>query len=113
MVSLEVSKKNHEKLRLIRDEEKLRSFNEVLDKVLPDGVVSHMDFEKEVPAFALINSKTGNVVNILWEDLKRATLGQIWSNGEVATVIFVDEQGVLVRFVDELGAAFLNYFHFL
>ena len=58
MVGIEINKKNHEKLMAIRDEEGLKSFNEVLNKILPKGSISSMDFEIEQPAFTLINKKT-------------------------------------------------------
>ena len=111
MVSLEVSKKNHEKLMTIRDEEGLKSFNEVLDKILPDGSISGMDFEQEQPAFILFNNDNG--LNITWDMLKKADVGDEWENKEVATMIYKDEIGCLIRFIDSYGEVYLNYFHFL
>ena len=68
MVGIQINKKNHEKLMAIRDEEGLKSFNDVLTKILPRGSVSGMDFEQEKPAFVLINNED-TVLNVLWEDL--------------------------------------------
>lgn len=112
MVGIQINKKNHEKLMAIRDEGGLKSFNEVLNKILPEGSVSGMDFEQEKPAFALINTDN-TVLNIKWEQLKKAQIGQSWSNGETATILYKDESGVLIRFVDEYNEVYLNYFHFL
>lgn len=112
MVGIQISKKNHEKLCAIRDEENLKSFNEVLDQVLPDGAVSIMDFEKKPPAFALVNN--GDVLNVCWNELENAELGTKWQNGkEKATVIYKDDEGLLIRFEDEYDEIYLNYFHFL
>ena len=111
MVGIEINKKNHEKLMAIRDEEGLKSFNEVLNKILPKGSISSMDFEIEQPAFTLINKKT--VLNVSWNELKKAEIGKTWINNEEATVIYKDEIGSLIRFVDAFGEVYLNYFHFL
>lgn len=111
MVGIEINKKNHEKLMAIRDEEGLKSFNEVLNKILPKGSISSMDFEIEQPAFTLINKKT--VLNVSWNELKQSEVGTQWSNGEKATLIYKDNLGALIRFEDEYGEIYLNYFHFL
>lgn len=111
MVGIEINKKNHEKLMAIRDEERLKSFNEVLNKILPKGSISSMDFEIEQPAFTLINKKT--VLNVSWNELKQSDIGKEWINGEKATLLYKDESGVLIRFVDEYDEVYLNYFHFL
>lgn len=112
MVGIQISKKNHEKLCAIRDEENLKSFNEVLDHVLPDGAVSIMDFEKKPPAFALMNGD--EVLNISWNELEKAELSTEWQNGkEKAKIIYKDDEGVLIRFEDEYGEVYLNYFHFI
>lgn len=111
MVGIEINKKNHEKLMAIRDEEGLKSFNEVLNKILPKGSISSMDFEIEQPAFTLINKKT--VLNVSWNELKKAEIGKTWINNEEATIIYKDEIGALIRFVDAFGEVYLNYFHFL
>lgn len=111
MVGIEINKKNHEKLMAIRDEEGLKSFNEVLNKILPKGSISSMDFEIEQPAFTLINKKT--VLNVSWNELKQSEVGTQWSNGEKATLIYKDNLGALIRFVDAFGEVYLNYFHFL
>lgn len=112
MVGIQISKKNHEKLCAIRDEENLKSFNEVLDQVLPDGAVSIMDFEKKPPAFVLMNGDAA--LNISWNELEKSELGTKWQNGyEKATVIYKDDDGVLIRFEDEYDGIYLNYFHFI
>ena len=46
MPGIEISKKNHEKLQALRDEQGYRSFNELLDKLLPEGTISSLDFEQ-------------------------------------------------------------------
>lgn len=111
MPNITINKKNHEKLMAIRDEEGLKSFNEVLNKILPKGSISSMDFEIEQPAFTLINKKT--VLNVSWNELKQSEVGTQWSNGEKATLIYKDNLGALIRFEDEYGEIYLNYFHFL
>lgn len=111
MVGIEINKKNHEKLMAIRDEEGLKSFNEVLNKILPKGSISSMDFEIEQPAFTLNDKETYK--NVSWDELKKAEIGKTWINNEEATVIYKDEIGALIRFVDSFGEVYLNYFHFL
>lgn len=111
MVGIEINKKNHEKLMAIRDEEGLKSFNEVLNKILPKGSISSMDFEIEQPAFTLNDKETYK--NVSWDELKKAEIGKTWINNEEATVIYKDEIGALIRFVDAFGEVYLNYFHFL
>jgi len=111
MVGIEINKKNHEKLMAIRDEEGLKSFNEVLNKILPKGSISSMDFEIEQPAFTLNDKETYK--NVSWDELKKAEIGKTWINNEEATVIYKDEIGALIRFVDAIGEVYLNYFHFL
>ena len=111
MVGIEINKKNHEKLMAIRDEEGLKSFNEVLNKILPKGSISSMDFEIEQPAFTLNDKETYK--NVSWDELKKAEIGKTWINNEEATIIYKDEIGALIRFVDAFGEVYLNYFHFL
>lgn len=111
MVGIEINKKNHEKLMAIRDEEGLKSFNEVLNKILPKGSISSMDFEIEQPAFTLNDKETYK--NVSWDELKKAEIGKTWINNEKATIIYKDEIGALIRFVDAFGEVYLNYFHFL
>lgn len=111
MPNITINKKNHEKLMAIRDEEGLKSFNEVLNKILPNGAISNMDFEIEQPAFTLNDKETYK--NVSWDELKKAEIGKTWINNEKATVIYKDEIGSLIRFVDAFGEVYLNYFHFL
>lgn len=111
MPNITINKKNHEKLMAIRDEEGLKSFNEVLNKILPNGAISNMDFEIEQPAFTLNDKETYK--NVSWDELKKAEIGKTWINNEKATVIYKDEIGALIRFVDAFGEVYLNYFHFL
>ena len=112
MVSIQISNENHEKLCAIRDEENLKSFNNVLDKLLPSGSVSGVDFEIEKPAFALIDTDE-SVLNVSWDELKKADVDDGWCNGESALIIHKDELGVLIRFIDNYDEIYLNYFHFL
>lgn len=112
MVSIQINKQNHEKLCAIRDEEGLKSFNDVLNTILPKGSVSTIDYEKEQPAFTLINHDD-TIINVSWDDLKKAEIGDCWENLEKATVIYKDSTGCLIRFTDEYGEIYLNYFHFL
>lgn len=114
MPGIEISKKNHEKLQALRDEEGLRSFNEVLDKILPDGTRSSMDFEQEKPAFVLFNN-IEIAIEVLWGDLKKVSVGYEWTTDtESAKVIFKDNTGCLIRFtINENEDVYLNYFHFI
>lgn len=117
MPGIEISKKNHERLIALRDEQGYRSFNEVLDNILPEGTISSMDCETEKPAFQLLDGNSNVHVNVLWSDLHNACVGDEWcSNAESAKVLFKDNNGVLIRFtfdnVDN-GGVFLNYFHFI
>lgn len=111
MVSIQINKKNHEKLCAIRDEEGLKSFNDVLTQILPQGSVSPMDYEQEQPAFVLMGEKSK--LNISWKELKEAKVGKEWENNEKATLIYKDDLGALIRFEDEYSEIYLNYFHFL
>ena len=114
MPSIEISKKNHERLQALRDEQGLRSFNEVLDKLLPEGTISSMDFEQEKPAFILLDSNDEIKVKVLWSDLKKINIGDEWTtDAESAKVIFVDESGCLIKFNINEVDVYLNYFHFI
>jgi hypothetical protein len=117
MPGIEISKKNHERLIALRDEQGYRSFNEVLDNLLPEGTVSSMDCETEKPAFQLLDSESNLKVNVLWSDLHKANVGDEWcSNSESAKVLFKDDDGLLIRFIFnevESNGVFLNYFHFI
>lgn len=117
MPGIEISKKNHEKLQALRDEQGYRSFNELLDKLLPEGTISSLDFEQEKPAFQLLDNNDNVHVNVLWSDLHNTSIGDEWcSDVESAKVLFKDNDGVLIRFtfndVENKGV-FLNYFHFI
>lgn len=73
--------------------------------------IFHKTVTYEQPAFTL---KSGDIYkNISWSELKKAEVGTQWSNSETATVIYKDEFGALIRFIDSYKDAYLDYFYFL
>lgn len=108
-IKLEVSLIN--KIKEIQALNGYKSVNETVKHLLPDGTSTPEEYIQEQPAFTLINKKT--VLNVSWNELKQSDIGKEWINGEKATLLYKDESGVLIRFVDEYNEVYLNYFHFL
>lgn len=108
-IKLEVSLIN--KIKEIQALNGYKSVNETVKHLLPDGTPTPEEYIQEQPAFTLINKKT--VLNVSWNELKQSDIGKEWINGEKATLLYKDESGVLIRFVDEYNEVYLNYFHFL
>ena len=88
-----------------------KSVNETVKHLLPKGTITPETVTYEQPAFSLNDDE--RVLNISWDDLKTSKVGAKWGNGETATLIYKDEFGALVRFIDNYGEIYLNYFHFL
>lgn len=108
-IKLEVSLIN--KIKEIQALNGYKSVNETVKHILPKGTVTPETVTYEQPAFTL---KSGDIYkNISWSELKKAEIGKTWINNEKATVIYKDEIGALIRFVDAFGEVYLNYFHFL
>ena len=108
-IKLEVSLIN--KIKEIQALNGYKSENETEKHTLPQGTVTPETVTYEQPAFTL---KSGDIYkNISWSELKKAEVGTQWSNSETATVIYKDEFGALIRFIDSYKDAYLNYFHFL
>lgn len=108
-IKLEVSLIN--KIKEIQALNGYKSVNETVKHILPQGTVTPETVTYEQPAFTL---NDGDIYkNISWSELKKAEIGKTWINNEEATVIYKDEIGALIRFVDAFGEVYLNYFHFL
>lgn len=101
-----------DKIKEIQDINGYKSINETVRQILPKGIVTSEDYVKEQPAFTLINS-TDTHLDVSWSELKNSDVGRAWENTEKATIIYRDDSGVLIRFEDEYGEVYLNYFHFL
>lgn len=108
-IKLEVNLIN--KIKEIQEINGYKSVNETVKHLLPDGTSTPEEYIQEQPAFTLINKKT--VLNVSWNELKQSEVGTQWSNREKATLIYKDNLGALIRFEDEYGEIYLNYFHFL
>ena len=108
-IKLEVSLIN--KIKEIQSLNGYKSVNETVKHLLPSGTITPEEYIQEQPAFTLINQE--NVLNVPWNELKQSDIGKEWINGEKATLLYKDEFGVLIRFVDEYDEVYLNYFHFL
>ena len=93
-IKLEVSLIN--KIKEIQALNGYKSVNETVKHILPQGTVTPETYK-----------------NVSWDELKKAEIGKTWINNEEATIIYKDEIGALIRFVDAFGEVYLNYFHFL
>ncbi len=108
-IKLEVSLIN--KIKEIQALNGYKSVNETVKHILPQGTVTPETVTYEHPAFTLDDKETYK--NVSWDELKQSDIGKEWINGEKATLLYKDESGVLIRFVDEYNEVYLNYFHFL
>jgi hypothetical protein len=108
-IKLEVSLIN--KIKEIQALNGYKSVNETVKHILPKGTVTPETVTYEQPAFTLNDKDT--IKNVSWNELKKAEAGKTWSNCEEATIIYKDEIGALIRFIDEYNEVYLNYFHFL
>nr|WP_303210356.1 hypothetical protein [Methanobrevibacter smithii] len=108
-IKLEVNLIN--KIKEIQEINGYKSVNETVKHLLPSGTSTPEEYIKEQPAFTLINNN--NVLEVSWNELKEADVGKEWENNEKATLIYKDNLGALIRFEDEYGEIYLNYFHFL
>lgn len=108
-IKLEVSLIN--KIKEIQALNGYKSVNETVKHILPQGTVTPETVTYEHPAFTLDDKETYK--NVSWDELKKAEIGKTWINNEEATIIYKDEIGALIRFVDAFGEVYLNYFHFL
>ena len=84
-----------------------KSVNETVKQLLPKGIGMEEEIIREQPAFVISS------VSVSWNELRKAEIGTQWGDKETATVIYSDEYGVLVRFIDEYDEVYVNYFHFL
>lgn len=108
-IKLEVNLIN--KIKEIQEINGYKSVNETVKHILPQGTVTPETVTYEHPAFTLDDKETYK--NVSWDELKKAEIGKTWINNEKATVIYKDEFGALIRFIDSYNDAYLNYFHFL
>ncbi|WP_299523210.1 hypothetical protein [uncultured Methanobrevibacter sp.] len=108
-IKLEVNLIN--KIKEIQALNGYKSVNETVKHLLPKGTVTPETITHEQPAFTLNNKD--NYKPVSWNELKKAETGKTWNNGEQATIIYKDEIGALIRFIDEYKEVYLNYFHFL
>ena len=100
-----------DKIREIQDIMGYKSLNETVKQLLPKGTVTPENYIKEQPAFSLVSSN--KELNVSWDELKNEEIGKVWENTEKAILLYKDENGALIRFTDEYGEVYLNYFHFL
>lgn len=100
-----------EKIKEIQGINGYKSINETLKHILPSGTITPEDYVKEQPAFTL--SSNDKTINISWNELRNSDVGMAWENGEKATIIYKDDDGVLIRFKDEYGEIYITYFHFI
>ena len=96
-----------EKIKEIQALKGYKSVNETVKHLLPSGVGMEEEIIKEQPAFLIED------VPVSWVELKQSETGTKWGDKETATIIYCDEYGTLVRFIDEYEEVYLNYFHYL
>ena len=108
-IKLEVNLIN--KIKEIQAINGYKSVNETVKHLLPKGTITPESITFEQPAFSLSDDET--ILEISWDDLKTSEVGVGWHNGESAILIYKDEFGALVRFIDNYDETYLNYFHFL
>ena len=104
-IKLEVNLIN--KIKEIQSLQGYKSVNETVKHLLPSGVGMKEEFIKEQPAFTI------DTVSVSWNELREAENGAKWGDKETATIIYSDEYGSLVRFIDEYDDVYVNYFHYL
>lgn len=104
--TVKISEKNYEKLHELKEIHGLKSIDQVINSIMPEGSVSASDFNSEPPAFIIDD------ITVTWDDLKNSEINMAWGSDETATVVFKDQYGVLIRFMysDEV---FIEYYHFL
>ena len=96
-----------EKIKEIQVLKGYKSVNETVKHLLPSGVSMEEQVIFEQPAFTVDNAP------VSWVELKQAEIGTKWGDKETATIIYCDEFGSLVRFIDEYDEVYVNYFHFI
>lgn len=85
-----------------------KSVNETVKHLLPKGTCTPEEYVQEQPAFVV------DGINVSWNKLRTSEVNSKWGEEEVATLIFKDDAGVLIRFEDkQYNEVYLNYFHFL
>ena len=118
-ITTTITDKTADKLNIIKETYGFKSIPETINYLIGEGFNNNEEFIAEAPAFQLIGD---NNINVSWKDLKNSHVGSEWvansSNYlEKATVLFIDNEGVLIRFIhDENNGeqeVTLKYFHFL
>lgn len=110
MVTINVTNNTKDTLQKIKEENKLKSIDEVIQLLISIGVNEKFSFKKEECAFELGNTR------VTFTDLKNSGKGRIWeceNSNLSATLLFKDEYGAFIRFLDGYDEVDCRYFHFL
>lgn len=111
--SIKINSNLADKLKLLKEENNLASLNEVIEKLIPYAVNEEYMFNREPPAFTLEGSNQN--IPVSYGMLKKSSTGKIWSTDLMeATVLFNDDYGCLIRFIDiDHDDVNVMYYHYL
>ena len=107
--TVKISEKNYNKLHDIKNIQGLKSIDQVMDTIIPKGVVTENNFKMQTPAFNLKD------IIVSWDNLKEANINTVWNSDdgtENAVMIFKDNYGALIRF-QIINDFSIEYYHFL
>ncbi|MCL2115466.1 MAG: hypothetical protein FWH29_04520 [Methanobrevibacter sp.] len=95
----------------------LKSLDEAAKLAIKNTPLRH-SYETEPPALVLPNKNDpGDDLFITWSDLKNSETSKEWgdlkNNEIVATVLFKDDYGVLIRFRDSNQEIYIDYYRFI
>ena len=112
-MSIRINNETREKLKEIKRNYDLKSIDEAINLAISNTPLPQR-YTNEPPVFILGEKKI-----ISWSDLKNSELGDEWvSDDEIATVIFKDDYGVLIRFKNtdnelNLYDTHIEYYNFI
>jgi len=110
-MNIRINNETNEKLKEIKQNYDLKNIDDAINLAIKNTPTPH-GYTNEPPAFSL-----GGTKDVSWTDLKNSTLGNEWvSDGEVATVIFKDDYGILIRFRNsnpKMFPTYLEYYNFI
>lgn len=112
-MNIRINDETNEKLKEIKNNYDLKNIDEAINLAIKN-TPSPQGYTNEPPVFILGEKKV-----ISWTDLKNSELGDEWSvDNEIATVIFKDDYGVLIRFKNtdselDFYDTYIEYYNFI
>ena len=108
-MNIRINDETNEKLKEIKYIYDLKNIDEAINLAIKNTPLIE-DYSNEPPAFILEDGK----IIVSWNDLKNSEIGTKWgsSGNQLATVLFKDDYGILIRFYDDTET-FINYYNFL